>query len=120
MVSTRAPQSLMRDWITEAHKAGYQSEALARRLGLTEPELEKLIREHFRVTGKDYLRALQINYAVGRLEAGESIGKTALKSHFKTQPQFSREFKKLVGVSPSAYLKQRKGRVHPAEGRDSG
>jgi AraC family cel operon transcriptional repressor len=101
-----------RDWPTEANKAGYELAGFAKRIGITGEELESLVREHFKVRAKDYLRALQINFSVDRLDAGDSIQTAATKSRFNTQQHFSREFKKHVGVTPSGYLKRKKGRAN--------
>lgn len=107
MSRTKAQPKTPQDWPTEARKAGYEAAAFAKRIGMTGGELEGVIREHFKVTAEDYLRALQINFAVDRLNAGDSVSEAAAKSRFATRQQFSREFKRLVGVSPREFLQRK-------------
>jgi AraC-like DNA-binding protein len=77
---------------------------LARRLGLPVKTLSIAIN---RVTGENvsrYINARRIKAACAALEAGESVTEAMLSAGFNTKSNFNREFLRITGKTPRAFL----------------
>lgn len=82
---------------------------LAALCGVSEPYLRRLFQDALGVSPAVYMRRLRIAYARDLLGSGEySITDAAMLSGFNDVAYFSREFKKEVGVPPSAYALREK------------
>lgn len=76
---------------------------LARRLHLPEKRLSSAVN---RATGSNvsrYINAWRIRHACLLIEKGSSVTDAMLESGFNTKSNFNREFRRVTGVSPSAW-----------------
>jgi AraC-like DNA-binding protein len=95
-----------RSFPTEARKADYKAEKLARRMGKCPRQFRRNIQQFFKVSAKEYLGAYQINVAVNRLLAGDSLKNAYLKAGYKTRQHFTRVFKEYLGMTPGHFKKR--------------
>ena len=73
---------------------------------VSEPYLRRLFHTAFSVSPAIYIRNMRIKYAKELLRSGEcSVTDAAILSGFNDAAYFSREFKKIEGVSPAEYMK---------------
>ena len=80
---------------------------LARRLHVPIKQLSAAIN---RATGDNvsrYINAHRIGHACATLEAGHSVTEAMLASGFNTKSNFNREFRRVTGTVPSAFLQSR-------------
>lgn len=85
-------------------------EAVASNMGLTQKRLERAVKRHAGLTPKGLSRALRFVGAACALSlGGRPLAGLALDLGFTDQAHFNREFKGLAGVSPSAWLAERRG-----------
>lgn len=78
---------------------------LAKLCGISEPHLRRLFQKAFAVSPASYIRSKRIHYAKELLASGEySVTAAALLAGFHDCSYFSREFKKVTGVSPRQYI----------------
>lgn len=80
-------------------------EHLVMRAGLSVRAIQVLFREHVGVTPKWMIRVRRLQEAAGRIERGEHAGLAALAAElgYADQAHFTRDFKSVVGQSPSAF-----------------
>jgi AraC-like DNA-binding protein len=79
---------------------------LARRLGLPAKQLSSAIN---RIAGQNvsrHINAYRIRHACERLKAGQSVTTAMLESGFNTKSNFNREFQRVTGTSPTAWLSE--------------
>lgn len=72
----------------------------------------RLVEDSLGITVKVWLRQIRIVSACHRLREGCKINSLAQQMGFRYESDFAREFKKLVGVSPSFYMKSEYSRSH--------
>jgi AraC family transcriptional regulator len=73
--------------------------------------LARAFRRTFGCTVGEYLRRLRIERAAERLAAGsETLAEIALAAGFADQSHFSNVFRRRLGMSPSAYRRETRGR----------
>ncbi|GBQ66918.1 AraC family transcriptional regulator [Ameyamaea chiangmaiensis NBRC 103196] len=76
---------------------------LAARLGISSRQLERLFQTALGRKPQDFYRSLRLRHARALLEAGEmSVTEVAIEMGFSDCSHFSRHFKTLFGISPSA------------------
>jgi len=78
--------------------------ALAQRVGVSREHLHRLFREAVGLSPREYSRCARIHQAKRMLGQGRAIADTAQACGFADQAHFSRWFKRLFGVTPTAYL----------------
>jgi AraC-like DNA-binding protein len=77
---------------------------LARRAGLSPYQLQRRIRLTFQLTAGQFIQKLRIEAALQKLrETAEPIAGIALDCGYADQSAFTRKFRQMVGISPSAY-----------------
>lgn len=79
---------------------------LARRLHVPVKQLSGAIN---RATGDNvsrHINAYRIRHACAVLESGQSVTEAMLASGFNTKSNFNREFRRVTGTVPSAYLRR--------------
>ncbi len=82
---------------------------LAELCHVSEVYLRRMFQNAFSVSPAVYVRNKRIHYAKELLQAEEySVTAVAMLSGFNDTAYFAREFKKIVGVTPSAYRKEMK------------
>ena len=81
---------------------------LASRAGMSRRSFERLFREQLNCSPNAYLKQVRVN-AVCRslLDSRHSLAEIAAGCGFADQSHMTREFRKLVGVTPRAYRQQR-------------
>jgi AraC family transcriptional regulator len=63
-------------------------------------------RRHYRSTVGEYVRRLRVEFACRELSATRApLAQVALAAGFADQSQFSRTFKRVVGLTPTEYRK---------------
>lgn len=65
-----------------------------------------MVEEGLGITCKRWLREIRIVVACHLLREGNKIESVAQALGFRHVPDFTREFKKLLGVTPSHYMKK--------------
>ncbi|WP_246376423.1 GlxA family transcriptional regulator [Gluconacetobacter aggeris] len=76
---------------------------LAARLGISSRQLERLFQTTLGRKPQDFYRTLRLRHARALLEAGEmSVTEIAIEMGFSDCSHFSRHFKNMFGISPSA------------------
>lgn len=102
----RSTATLLRRAVTafESVDAGEERvHAVARDLRVGERQLRQLFREEIGISPKRYARIARIRHAVAR--AGTAgWARVAVETGFYDQAHLASEFRKLLGVSPSAFL----------------
>ena len=84
---------------------------VARRAGMSVRQLERRFRATFKTTPRHYIMKLRVLTACELLVSSEdSVTDIALKVGFYDHSVFSRQFSKIVGLSPSTYRKSRSNR----------
>ena len=80
---------------------------LAEMTGLSLSQFDRKFKELFQMTPSDYIHRVRVNAARTLLErSGDSIGVIAIECGFYDQSHFTKRFKRVIGLSPSAYRKQ--------------
>jgi AraC-like DNA-binding protein len=78
---------------------------LAKHLGVGDRTLARIIEESIGISGKTWLRNIRILRACQLLRASTKIEAIAHHLHFSQASDFARDFKALIGVTPSKYQK---------------
>jgi AraC-like DNA-binding protein len=86
-------------------------EDLSQALGISRRRLTRVIGDSIGIAGKTWLREIRIVRACHLLREGGKIGHLARTLGFRHTPDFSREFRKQVGLSPTSYLESEKRRM---------
>ncbi len=97
--------------VTEYLKSHYHENvsiaALARQAGMSVRQLERRFQNTFRTTPRHYVMKLRILAACeSLLNTDQSITQIALKVGFYDHAAFSRQFSRVMGLSPRAYRKR--------------
>lgn len=80
--------------------------SLAEVVGVHPVYLASAFRQHYRCTIGEYVRQLRVESACRELSVAETpLTQVALAAGFADQSQFSRTFKRVVGVTPTEYRK---------------
>ena len=83
---------------------------LARQLGVGDRTLARIIEESIGLNGKTWLRNIRIVRACHLLRESPKIEALARTLGFSQHSDLTREFKKLVGVTPSKFQQQERSR----------
>ncbi|KHD42277.1 AraC family transcriptional regulator, partial [Streptococcus uberis] len=89
-----------------------KTEKIASQFHMSESKLRKLFKEEKGVTIKQYFLCLKIEAAKQLLYEGKSLSQVAELLQFSTPTNFSRTFKRLVGVSPITYIQGIQHKLH--------
>jgi AraC-like DNA-binding protein len=94
-------ENLMKTWAELAKEANYSIAALASLCGVSVRQLERNFKQTMDQSPKQWLNGLRLESAREMLRAGGSVKEAALSSGYRYPQHFSRDFRKLFGVSPS-------------------
>lgn len=95
----RAAQRLRDEWLAPPSVA-----ALAAEAELHPVHFARVFRRELRCTPGEYVRRIRIEWACGQLSAGNrSLSEIAHLAGFADQSHFSRTFKRITGLTPSAH-----------------
>jgi AraC-like DNA-binding protein len=89
--------------LCQRRRAGESLGEIARRLGVSERTLQHISLEQRGMSMKYYARLLRVSALVPRL-ASMSLTRLAAEAGYADQAHFSRDFREITGVSPSAFL----------------
>lgn len=81
-------------------------EQLAADCGMTHSRLKYLFHRRFGVPPKQYIIRLKLNHACDLLRGGYSVTKTAELCGYNDMNFFSRQFKSVMGLTPSAFSRR--------------
>jgi AraC family transcriptional regulator len=77
---------------------------IARTVGIHPVHLARTFRQHYQCTVGDYVRKLRIEFACRQvLNSSMSLPEIALAAGFSDQSQFSRTFKRAMGITPASF-----------------
>ncbi len=91
-------------------QCGWNVSQLCGDLGIGKRTFSRMVEEGLGITSKRWLREIRINSACHLLREECKIEVVAQALGFRHVSDFTREFKKLVGVSPSHYIRAERSR----------
>lgn len=92
-------------------QSGWRVNALCASLNIAPRTLNRLVEEGLGITGSQWMREHRIVAACHLLREGVKMEKLAVRLGFSNNANFTREFRKLIGVSPSDFLRQERVRM---------
>ena len=81
---------------------------LARKNGMSLSTFERKFKKHFGMSPNKFIKKIRIDHACDLLHAGYDISQVALDSGFCDQSYFSKEFKRMINLTPRQFRLQRK------------
>lgn len=87
----------------EEHSGADSIGGLGAEMGVSRYQLIRAFKENFGLTPEDYRRQLRIERARAMLTGRSRLADIALASGFADQSHMTREFRRLIGISPAAY-----------------
>lgn len=95
---------LLRDYIKSRYAENISLTELSSLANLSSFHLLRIFRDHVGVPPHEYQTHMRINEARNLLRHGHSIAEAALTVGFFDQSHFSRNFKRVTGMTPGYYL----------------
>jgi AraC-like DNA-binding protein len=102
-VTSPDPQTAAAAGLIDRSGGGAKIDRVARAVGLSPRHLQRRFVEAVGVAPKQYARIVRFQKAIGLLDLGASLTRTALLCGYYDQPHFSREFLDIAGVPPSHF-----------------
>jgi DNA-binding response OmpR family regulator len=100
--------NLLNEIVLNNIKSNISIDEIASKLNISKSTLDKKIRRHKGKNISQYIRELRIEYAIRKIEAGETnIHELAESSGFNSLSYFSLSFKNYTKMAPKAYIKKR-------------
>lgn len=100
------------DYIKEHFQEKLEVKHLAEMAGLSVRQLERRFRKTFQTSPRAYLMRTRILAACEQLEATDrSVTEVALEVGFYDHSDFSRQFRRIIGQSPTDYRRQKAGQM---------
>lgn len=100
-------------WEQLANKAEFNPRKLAALCNVSLRTLQRHFTAHYKSSPGEWLRAYRMNAARERVCSGEPIKAVAYDLGFKQLSHFSKVFKDVFGVPPSAFVNRRRSRLSP-------
>ncbi len=93
------------------HDAGLQLRDVAKKFEVSQSYLTELLKKHYGANYREFINRCRIREATERLElnANERISEIAYGVGFHTLSHFNRAFRKVTGMTPSAYRRAASG-----------
>lgn len=91
----------------ESPSLSHSVDSIAGRVGMSRRSFTRIFREQTGMSFVQWRQQVCLMAAVKRLEEGESVTRVALDLGYSSQGAFSVLFKRVMGISPSAYLNAR-------------
>jgi AraC-like DNA-binding protein len=101
---TRISIYMLEQWQKNASKSAYQAKAMAAFMGISPRQLERWMALVFHCRPHDWLHEQRFLKAAVQLKGGLPVKNVASELGFKQASNFSREFKRVYGRSPRAFL----------------
>jgi AraC-like DNA-binding protein len=89
--------------VIERTAGGVTVDALARETGLGARQLERLFRHAVGLSPKTLARLARFQAALRACEAGAPLARAGLAAGYADQAHFTREFRRVAGITPSAF-----------------
>jgi AraC-like DNA-binding protein len=107
--------------LIEKHGGGLRVSELCRTLGVGERRLRRIFADAVGLTPKEACRVARFVRAASllRKRGGSELGRVAYRAGYYDQPHFIREFRQLGGLTPGAYLDERRA-VRSVQSPDDG
>jgi transcriptional regulator GlxA family with amidase domain len=90
-----------------AFECSYSSRRLAKRLGVSQRQLQRLFKTELSCTPQSWLREQRLQTARVMLQSSTTVKQVAYALGFNQQSQFCRDFRLRFGTSPSVHLRDR-------------
>ena len=95
------------DWISENPSGRFRVRELARRSGISERQLHRQFIDLVKMTPSEFLLRSRVHAAAADLRySDETIVSLAEKYGFCDQSSFTRQFRRLLGITPARYRKR--------------
>jgi AraC-like DNA-binding protein len=94
-----------------APACGFAPHALARKLGVSLRQLQRLFVLHMRCSPSEWLREERLQHALALLRTAPHVKAVVYELGFKHPSQFARDFRARFGVAPSALLSSNAARL---------
>jgi AraC-like DNA-binding protein len=95
-----------RDYIDEYFAEGITLNQLAQQVALSPYYLLRLFHAEVGMPPYAYLESVRIRHAQRLIEAGKPLAEVAIEVGFSSQSHLTRQFKKIIGVTPGQYAQQ--------------
>lgn len=80
---------------------------LAAACRMTVPALQRLIRQHAGLSANEYIQRYRVERAKELLAGGTPVGEAARRVGYQSEQYFMRLFKRVVGITPGQFCRQR-------------
>jgi len=94
------------DFINKNYTKDINVDTIAKTLCMSRGKLSAIFRKYTETDIITYVSSLRINYANQLFEDGKTITDAAFESGFQSIRTFNNTYKKLMGITPSQYLKK--------------
>jgi transcriptional regulator GlxA family with amidase domain len=103
----------------EAHNGNINIQHLEKKLGISCRHLERLFRARVGLTPKEISKIIRLNHAFSCLEKQPAMSLTTLsyESGYYDQAHFSKDFKKIAGISPSKLISTKSSELFVTHGK---
>ena len=91
-----------------AQMAGYEARSVAKRLGVSMRQLQRIFRAEYGCSPQQWLNEQRMNIALELLQSASTVKEVAYHLGFLQPSHFSRAFKRRFGYSPSIRLAGRR------------
>jgi len=95
----------IRDWDSEACKAGYSVVFLSISLDISQRQLERFIFERFQQTPRAWMSLLRMRQAMALLNRGYQVQEVARRLSYAGAAEFCRAFHRHFGAAPRSFLR---------------
>jgi len=93
-----------RAWQKAARECGFDLRVLARHCGVSTRRLHSFFLRDTGVSPKHWLRWHRALDALQLLRVGHSVKETAYRLHYKQPSHFTRDFRQMMKITPSAFV----------------
>lgn len=83
-----------------------QVKGVATQLGVTDRHLRRAFVDNVGLAPKTFARASRLRRALQRIRSDDDFGRVAVQAGYFDQAHFSADFKELVGLTPSAFVRR--------------
>lgn len=92
-------------------RCAWNLDEISASLGVSRKVFARIVEESIGIGGKAWLRRIRAVRACKLLRCGHKVAYVAQRLGFRHQPDFTREFGQMLGVSPSRFRRSEKARM---------
>lgn len=104
--SAEAPEVLLYEYIELQYMHPFSMEKISHDYGFDRSYLGRLFKKRYGISPREHLQAVKLSHAKEFLLQGYSVGECAMLCGYTDLFQFSKNFHKAQGISPSEYRKK--------------